>query len=350
MDTYTHHYTEKPFKIREYHSEHDKMHHHFLLQHISVEPILMSDFLKTFWQYLIPKHLLSTWVHALMNLQTPWLRRWIIQQLVRWYHINLNEAQRTQIDDYTSVNDFFTRALNPDMRPIDTNPQVMVSPADGTISQAGTLKHNQLIHAKGHHYTVEALLGGDVHLARQFYQGDFAVIYLSPKDYHRIHMPFDGQLLSMMYVPGDLFAVNPATVNCIPDLFARNERLVISFATTAGPMVLVMVGAIFVGSMETVWQGKITPNYGKTLAYWDYQAQNIELKKGQEIGRFNMGSTVIMLTAQGKTQGFTHHSDEPSTIHMGEVITHCLISADAHQSDTLAMSDDIPTNSVTTQP
>lgn len=234
------------------------------------------------------------------------------------YGVNLAEAERTAIEDYRSVNDFFTRSLAADARPIDANTNSIVSPADGKISQSGTLKHNQLIQAKGYDYSVEALLGGDISLAKSFYDGDFAVVYLSPKDYHRIHMPMDGQLLSMTYVPGDLFAVNPATVRMVPDLFARNERLVLSFETAIGPMVLVMVGAIFVGSMETVWQGKITPDYGTSLKYWDYTDQSLHFAKGEEIGRFNMGSTVVMLLPAGKIYGLNLHDDNP--VLMGQAI------------------------------
>ena len=278
----------------------------------------MTDFFKTFWQYLVPKHFLSTLMHWLMNRETPWFSQFIIKQLVKVYGVNLAEAERTAIEDYRSVNDFFTRSLAADARPIDANTNSIVSPADGKISQAGTLKHNQLIQAKGYDYSVEALLGGDITLAKSFYNGDFAVVYLSPKDYHRIHMPMDGKLLSMTYVPGDLFAVNPATVRMVPDLFARNERLVLSFETAIGPMVLVMVGAIFVGSMETVWQGKITPDYGTSLKYWDYTDQSLHFAKGQEIGRFNMGSTVVMLLPANQTHGLNQHDD--TTVLMGQAI------------------------------
>ncbi|MBD3766580.1 MAG: phosphatidylserine decarboxylase [Gammaproteobacteria bacterium] len=278
----------------------------------------MIDFLKTFWQYLVPKHFLSTLMHWLMNRETPWFSQFIIKQFVAFYGVNLAEAERTAIEDYRSVNDFFTRSLAADARPIDTNLNSIVSPADGKISQSGSLKHNQIIQAKGYDYSVEALLGGDISLAKSFYDGDFAVVYLSPKDYHRIHMPMDGQLLSMTYVPGDLFAVNPATVRMVPDLFARNERLVLSFETAIGPMVLVMVGAIFVGSMETVWQGKITPDYGTSLKYWDYTDQSLHFAKGEEIGRFNMGSTVVMLLPAGKTYGLNLHDDNP--VLMGQAI------------------------------
>ncbi len=298
----------------------------------------MTDFFKTFWQYLVPKHFLSTLMHWLMNRETPWFSQFIIKQLVKFYGVNLAEAERTAIEDYRSVNDFFTRCLAADARPIDANTNSIVSPADGKISQSGTLKHNQLIQAKGYDYSIEALLGGDISLAKSFYNGDFAVVYLSPKDYHRIHMPMDGKLLSMTYVPGDLFAVNPATVRMVPDLFARNERLVLSFETAIGPMVLVMVGAIFVGSMETVWQGKITPDYGTSLKYWDYTDQSLHFAKGEEIGRFNMGSTVVMLLPAEKTQGLTSHDDMP--VLMGRAIA-SMKKIDDNSSTTESSGDDI---------
>jgi phosphatidylserine decarboxylase len=296
------------------------------IRHDKIVPLLFSllrvafmiDFFKTFWQYLVPQHFLSTLMHWLMNRETPWFKRFVIQRLVNFYDVNLAEAERTGVEDYKSVNDFFTRRLATDARPIDQHPHSIVSPADGKISQSGTLKHNQLIQAKGYDYTVEALLGGDITLAKSFYNGDFAVVYLSPKDYHRIHMPIDGQLLSMTYVPGDLFAVNPATVRMVPDLFARNERLVLAFETAIGPMVMVMVGAIFVGSMETVWQGKITPDYGSSLKYWDYTDQSLNFAKGEEVGHFNMGSTVVLLIPANQVEGLNKHDD--TDVLMGQTI------------------------------
>lgn len=279
----------------------------------------MTDFLKTFWQYLLPKHLLSSAMHWLTTRESAWFNTFVIRQFVAFYDVNLHEAERVNPEDYHSINDFFTRSLKLDARPIDASINSIVSPADGKISQTSSILRNQLIQAKGFQYTVEALLGGDISLAEQFYDGEFAVIYLSPKDYHRIHMPMDGNLLSMMYIPGDLFAVNPSTVRTVPELFARNERLVLSFDTDAGPMVLVMVGAIFVGSMETVWAGKITPPYSNTLQYWDYRKAPIHLAKGQEIGRFNMGSTVVMLHAKDMVSGLTAHVENTPVL-MGQAI------------------------------
>lgn len=278
----------------------------------------MIDFFKTFWQYLVPKHLLSTLMHWLMNRETLWFKNFVIQRMVSFYGVNLAEAERSEIEDYKSVNDFFTRRLAENARPIDPDSNTIVSPADGRISEAGKIQHNQIIQAKGYDYSVEALLGGDIALAKSFYNGDYAVVYLSPKDYHRVHMPIDGRLLSMMYVPGDLFAVNSATVRMVPELFARNERLVLSFETRMGPMVLVMVGAIFVGSMETVWQGKITPEYGNSIKYWEYLDQDLDYQKGEEIGRFNMGSTVVMLLPANQTHGLNQFHD--TNVLMGQAI------------------------------
>lgn len=279
----------------------------------------MIDFLKTFWQYFVPQHSLSSFVHWLTQLESDWVVPFVIRRFVHAYDIDMNEAQRINPEDYRSFNDFFTRSLKLDARPIDCCETTLVSPADGRISQTSDILRNQLIQAKGFQYSLEALLGGDVSLANQFYDGQFAVVYLSPRDYHRIHAPTDAQLLSMMYVPGDLFAVNPATVRMVPELFARNERLVLSFATDSGPMVLVMVGAIFVGSMETVWAGKITPPYSKTLQYWDYRSHGIHFDKGEEIGRFNMGSTVVMVHGKDSVKGLTAHV-ENTPVRMGQAI------------------------------
>ncbi|QCU90380.1 archaetidylserine decarboxylase [Thiomicrorhabdus sediminis] len=258
------------------------------------------DLIKVTPQYLIPKHMLSSAMHWFMQVETRWVKNITIKALTKIYGINVSEAADEDIENYPHFNAFFTRALKPEARPIDDTPNSWVSPVDGLISQATAINGNKIIQAKCHDYTVEALVGGDIEYAKQFTDGDAMVIYLSPKDYHRIHIPVDAKLLSMTYVPGDLFAVNPATVRQVEGLFARNERLVIRFENQQGPFCLVMVGAIFVGSMETVWQGKITPEYQPTIQHWDYRGQNLEYKKGDEIGRFNMGSTVVLLTPNGQ--------------------------------------------------
>ena len=260
----------------------------------------LIDFFKVTPQYFLPKHLLSSIMHWFMQVETPWIKNTVIKSLTKIYGIDITEAADEDIDSYQHFNAFFTRALKPDARPIDERVSAWVSPVDGLISQSTHIDGNQIIQAKCHPYTVEALVGGDITYAKTFQNGDAAVIYLSPKDYHRIHMPVDGVLLSMTYVPGDLFAVNPATVRNVDGLFARNERLVIRFESEQGPFCLIMVGAIFVGSMQTVWEGKITPEYEPTIKHWDYNEANLRFSKGDEIGRFNMGSTVVLLTPEGQ--------------------------------------------------
>lgn len=260
----------------------------------------LFDFFKVTPQYLIPKHLLSEAMHGFMQIETKWVKNNTIKLLTKMYGINVEEALVEDFDYYPHFNAFFTRALKPDARPIDEDENCWVSPVDGVISQSMAIDRNRLVQAKKHDYTVEALVGGDIEYAKTFTNGDSAVIYLSPKDYHRIHIPTDGRLLSMTYVPGDLFAVNPATVRNVEGLFARNERLVVRFESAKGPFCIVFVGAIFVGSMETVWEGKITPDYEPTIRHWDYSTQDLHFQKGDEIGRFNMGSTVVLLTPEGQ--------------------------------------------------
>lgn len=260
----------------------------------------LIDFFKVTPQYLIPKHLLSEMMHWFMQVETRWIKNSIIKSLSKIYGINVSEAADENIENYPHFNAFFTRALKEGARPIDSRDNCWVSPSDGVISQSTHIDGNQIIQAKCHRYSVEALVGGDIEYAKTFHNGDAAVIYLSPKDYHRVHIPVAAQLLSMTYVPGDLFSVSPATVRNVDGLFARNERLVIRFQSEQGPFCLIMVGAIFVGSMETVWQGKVTPEYLPTLQHWDYTEQNLSFDKAEEIGRFNMGSTVVLLAPQGQ--------------------------------------------------
>lgn len=279
----------------------------------------LMDFIKVTPQYFIPKHMLSSGMHWFMQVETPWIKNNVIKLLTKIYGINISEAADEDINNYPHFNAFFTRALKPEARPIDDTPNCWVSPVDGLISQSTHIEGNKIIQAKCHPYTVEALVGGDIGYAKQFNNGEAAVIYLSPKDYHRIHTPVDAKLLSMTYVPGDLFAVNPATVRQVDGLFARNERLVIRFENEHGPFCLIMVGAIFVGSMETVWEGKITPDYEPTIQHWDYQDENIQFNKGDEIGRFNMGSTVVLLTTEQQLPELGKiHANTP--IKMGELL------------------------------
>jgi phosphatidylserine decarboxylase len=223
--------------------------------------------------------------------------------LIRWfvarYQVNMDEAAEPDITQYACFNDFFTRALKPGARPLAQAD--FVSPVDGAISQLGHIEGDQIFQAKGHHYSTQALVGGDAKLAEQFADGEFATIYLSPKDYHRIHMPSAGRLRRMIYVPGDLFSVNPATARGVPGLFARNERVVCVFdmPTVAGQptqqFVLVLVGATIVGSMGTTWHGVVNPPRSSDVREWTYDDANISLKQGDEMGRFLLGSTVVML-------------------------------------------------------
>jgi phosphatidylserine decarboxylase len=218
---------------------------------------------------------------------------WIIRRFVAKYGVDMGEALASDIASYRSFNDFFTRALKPGARPIAAAD--LVSPVDGAISQFGAIEGDQIFQAKGHRYSTTALVGGDAALAARFAHGSFATLYLSPKDYHRIHMPCDGRLLRMIYVPGDLFSVNPTTARGVPGLVARNERVVCVFETARGPFVLVLVGATIVGSMATVWHGVVNPPRGGEVREWRYDDQQIVLRQGEEMGRFLLGSTVVML-------------------------------------------------------
>ena len=256
----------------------------------------LLDMIKVAPQYVIPQHLLSKAMHWFMQIEQPWIKNTTIKLMVKAFDINVSEAENEDLEAYQHFNAFFTRSLKPEARPIDEDHNAWCSPVDGIVSQSQSINGNQLIQAKCHEYELEALLGGDIEYAKQFINGDSAVIYLSPKDYHRIHCPTNATLNSMTYVPGDLFAVNPATVRNVEGLFARNERLIIRFENEHGNFCLIMVGAIFVGSMETVWEGKITPDYLPVIKHWNYTDQHLTFQKGDEIGRFNMGSTVILLT------------------------------------------------------
>ena len=253
----------------------------------------MSDSFKVRLQYLLPKQALTAFAGWVAS------RRWgdLTTQLITWfvgkYQVNMAEAANPDIASYPSFNDFFTRALKPGARPLATAD--LICPVDGAISQFGATKRDQIFQAKGHHYSTTALVGGDAALAAQFQDGSFATLYLSPRDYHRIHMPCDGRLRRMIYVPGDLFSVNPTTARGVPGLFARNERLVCVFDSPAGPFVLTLVGATIVGSMATVWHGVVNPPRLAAVREWRYADQAPELKQGDEMGRFLLGSTVVML-------------------------------------------------------
>ena len=218
---------------------------------------------------------------------------WVIKRFVKRYNVNMSEAAHAEPAHYKSFNEFFTRPLKDGARPLASS--AWVCPVDGAISQCGAIERDQIFQAKGHHYSTRALVGGDAALAAQFHNGQFATLYLSPRDYHRIHMPIAGKLVRMIHVPGDLFSVNPTTARGVPGLFARNERVVCEFETEKGPLVLVLVGATIVGSMATVWHGQVNPPRPGTVREWRYDSQSVRLQKGEEMGRFLLGSTVVML-------------------------------------------------------
>ncbi|MDX3773111.1 archaetidylserine decarboxylase [Chromatiaceae bacterium AAb-1] len=255
------------------------------------------DKLKITLQYLMPKHLLSRLVGKLAAAELGWFSHLFIKLFIKAYRIDMTEARAESPTAYASFNDFFTRALKDGIRPLTTDSKVITHPVDGTISQLGDIIDGQLVQAKNHNYSLQSLLGGKPETAAPFTGGKFATVYLAPKDYHRIHMPLSGTLREMIYIPGELFSVNPLTAENVPDLFARNERVVTIFDTEHGPFALVLVGATIVASIETVWAGTVTPPAGKQVFSWQYPATGanaVHLEKGAEMGRFKLGSTVVL--------------------------------------------------------
>ncbi|WP_295519966.1 archaetidylserine decarboxylase [Limnohabitans sp. Rim8] len=259
-----------------------------------------SDRLAVLPQYLIPKQALTVFAGWVAGSQWGSVTTGIIDRFVRRYKVNMAEAANPDTASYKSFNEFFTRPLRDDARPWAT--AAFVSPVDGAISQCGPIAGDQVFQAKGHSYSTLALVGGDAALAAQFQDGEFATLYLSPRDYHRIHMPCAGRLTRMIHVPGDLFSVNPTTARGVPGLFARNERVVCVFEGDHGPFVMVLVGATIVGSMATVWHGVVNPPRPGQVREWSYEMGNIALTQGEEMGRFLLGSTVVMLFPQGMMQ------------------------------------------------
>ena len=251
-------------------------------------------------QYLLPKQALTTLAGAAAGARGGRATTAVIRWFIGRYGVQMAEAADPDPGAYASFNDFFTRALKPGARPLAQAD--WLCPVDGAISQFGAIDAGRIFQAKGHSYTATALLGGDAALAAHFQQGHYATLYLSPKDYHRIHMPCAGRLLRMVHVPGALFSVNPATARGVPGLFARNERVVCVFDGERGPWVLVLVGATIVGSMATVWHGRVNPPRPGTVRAWDYNDQRVELAQGAEMGRFLLGSTVVLLFPPGPLQ------------------------------------------------
>ena len=277
----------------------------------------MFDRLAVLPQYLLPKRALTALAGRVAGARGGKLTTWLIEWFVKRYDVNMREAANPDVASYATFNDFFTRALQAGARPLARAD--LICPVDGAISQFGAMEGQQIFQAKGHHYSSTALVGGDAALAARFDDGSFATLYLSPRDYHRIHMPCDGVLRRMIYVPGALFSVNPTTARGVPGLFARNERVVCVFESARGPLVLVLVGATIVGSMATVWHGVVNPPRGDVVREWRYDEQPVELKQGEEMGRFLLGSTVVMLFPKGPLQ-FSPSWAPTGAIRLGEAM------------------------------
>lgn len=272
--------------------------------------------------YLLPHHLLSRAMHWLTRIEWPPLKNRLIQGAVRLYRVDLELAVEQDPTRYASFNAFFTRALKPDARPLAEEATAVLSPVDGAVSQLGRIENGRIFQAKGQSYTLSELLGEDSAWCNQFAEGHFATLYLSPRDYHRIHMPLAGELKKMLHIPGRLFSVSPSTTRVVPRLFSRNERLVNLFETPQGPMAVIMVGAIFVASMDTVWSGTVAPAE-RRISQWHYGHQPttepVTLDKGAEMGRFNMGSTVVLLFAKDTVEWNAELSAD-SKVQMGQRI------------------------------
>jgi phosphatidylserine decarboxylase len=277
----------------------------------------VSDRLAVLPQYLLPKQALTALAGRFASARAGALTTRAIELFIQRYGVNMAEAANPDPASYPSFNEFFSRALKPGARPLASS--ALICPVDGAISQFGKIDRDQIFQAKGHHYTTTALVGGDADLAAKFQEGDFATLYLSPRDYHRIHMPCDGRLTRMIYVPGALFSVNPTTARGVPGLFARNERVVCVFEGEQGPFVLTLVGATIVGSMATVWHGLVNPPRSKTVRDWRYDDQALSFKQGDEMGRFLLGSTVVMLFPKGVCQ-FNPAWAPGKAIRMGEAM------------------------------
>jgi len=273
------------------------------------------DKFKIAMQYVMPKHFISRMVGKLAAAKAGGLTTALIKLFIKQYKIDMSEAKYPDPAHYKTFNEFFTRPLKEGIRPLAEESDIIAHPVDGAISQLGDVVDGQIIQAKGHDYSLQALLGGKEEDTAPFLGGKFATIYLAPKDYHRIHMPVDGTLSKMIYVPGDLFSVNPLTAQNVPNLFARNERVVAIFETEIGPLAMVLVGATIVASIETIWAGTVTPPAGKDVFSWNYPTTGdnaITLKKGEEMGRFKLGSTVIL--AWGANQAEFLSDQHPETV------------------------------------
>ncbi|WP_340609925.1 archaetidylserine decarboxylase [Xenorhabdus bharatensis] len=308
----------------------------------------MLDNIKIRLQYLLPKQCITHLAGWFANKKAGWLTQLVIKAFAKVYKVDMNEAQNSSFQAYSTFNEFFVRPLKEGIRPVVNETHLLALPADGAISQLGAIREEQIIQAKGHYYTVEALLAGQHQLAEQFRNGQFVTIYLSPKDYHRVHMPCDGVLKEMIYVPGDLFSVNPLTAANVPNLFARNERVICMFDTAFGPMAQILVGATIVGSIETVWSGCVTPPREGIIKRWVYPAEGeegaVSLKKGEEMGRFKLGSTVINLFAPNQIQ-FANNLYSGSQTLMGGLLAQAISSDEEHDQEHIEQTtDDVSMN------
>jgi phosphatidylserine decarboxylase len=283
----------------------------------------LSDRIKALIQYPLPHHLLSRLMYRITRIEWRPFKNAMIRLISKRFDIDITLAKEQNLDAYPHFNSFFTRPLRDGVRPVVAGADTIACPVDGTISQIEAIRDGRIFQAKGHDYSLQALLGGYSHLHDLFVDGQFTTIYLSPRDYHRIHMPLTGKLKEMLYIPGRLFSVSPATTRAIPGLFARNERLVTVFETEFGPMAVILVGAIFVAGIETVWTENFGDKMFRRFQHWDYANDKtlpaITLEKGAEMGRFNMGSTVILLF--GKQQMEWSKSLHPEqAVQMGQLI------------------------------
>lgn len=279
----------------------------------------MKDDLFIALQRILPHHAFSRLVGWFAATKIRWIKHLFITKFIDAYNVNMAEALEPNPENYANFNDFFVRALKPDARPIASETNAIVSPADGAVSQLGEISGDKIFQAKNHWFSIKELLACDDALAEQFMEGSFATIYLSPSDYHRVHMPAAGQLTQMNYIPGDLFSVNPVTTENVAGLFARNERIAAIFETEFGPMAVVMVGAMIVASIETVWDGQITPTSREVKRNYYSKPRDIQLGKGDEMGRFKLGSTAVLLFPKGAIK-WKEDIKAETTLRMGEII------------------------------
>jgi len=279
----------------------------------------IKEALTTLPQYILPHHFLSKVMSKFTHSKCKVWKNLMISQIIKIYGVNMAEAKEQDINNFASFNHFFTRELKSGVRPITSTENAIACPADGAVSQAGLIEQGDIFQAKGKSFTAIDLLGGDADIAKPFENGSFTTIYLSPKDYHRLHMPIKGTLTEMIHIPGRLFSVNGATANSVPGLFARNERVACLFDTELGPMALILVGAIFVSSVETTWHGVVTPPSIESVRSWTYKENAPVIEKGEEMGRFNMGSTIIVLFGKDKIK-WEQEFKAGKKVQLGEMI------------------------------